>query len=500
MRPIRKLAGQTAIYGLSSIIGRLVNYLLVPIYTAIFAPEIYGVVTEFYSYVAFMIVLLTYGLETAYFRFINIQEDKEHVFRTVFSSLSVTSFIFLIFILLQADAIASWLKYPDNAEYIRWFGIVLATDAVASILFARLRAHDKPLRFAILKLTGIFLNIGIALTTLVLCPYLLENELLPQLHWLINKIYDPAIGVGYVFLANMIASAVTFLLLLSSLKKIKGKWFDLNLWKNMIKYASPLLIVGLAYVINETADKVLLKYLLPYSLQTNMYYVGIYGACYKLALLMTLFIQAFRFAAEPFFFSYAKEKNAQLVYARVMDYFVIIGCMIFLMVMLYIDFFKYFIDKAYWVGLDIVPIILLANLFLGLYYNLSIWYKLTDNTRYGAYIAIFGAIITIVLNIFWIPRIGYLGSAWATLICYGMMLIASYLLSRKYYKIPYRVKTGLFYIVLAVGIYIFSIIIPFQFIREGYVLYLFNSALFISYLLIVLAVEWKSRSKRLKVL
>lgn len=487
MNPIKKLAGQTAIYGLSSIIGRLLNYLLVPIYTRIFLPGEYGVVTEFYAYTSFLIVLLTYGFETAFFRYASQHKDeKDKVFSTAFYSILLTSIVFISFIYYGSSFFASKIGYASHPEYIIYFGWILFFDAITSIVFAKLRAEERPLSFAAIKLSGIGINILLVLFWLVYCPkYLSEgNSILASL-------YHPGIGIGYIFIANMVASISTFVLLIYFINfKIK---INFVIWKKMAKYAAPLLIVGLAGIVNENLDKILLKYLLPFTSSENIYYVGIYGACYKLSILMTLFIQAFRFAGEPFFFQHAEQKDAKELYAEVMDYFVIIGCIIFLLVLFYIDIFKYFIDEKYWSGLHIVPILLLANLFLGIYYNLSIWYKLTDKTKYGAYIALIGAVITLELNYLLIPVYGITGAAWTTLICYASMVIISYLIGKAYYKIHYNVHLIIVYILLACLFYWVGTIINNSY--SEILSLIAKTALFLSYLLIVFLIEKYHLSK-----
>lgn len=448
--PLRKLAGQTAIYGLSSIIGRVLAYLLVPIYTRVFLPEEYGVVNELYAYVSLLLVLLTYGMETAFFRFSEMEDDKPKVYSTALISLLVSTGVFMMVALFSYRPLADVLRYPDHSEYILWFAIIVSMDALTAIPFARLRAENKPKRFATIKLLNIAFNIGLNLFFIVLCPYLLRKGLYTGA---VNAVYNPQIGVGYIFISNLISSAFTILLLLPEYLRIPYR-FDRALWKRMIVYALPLLVVGTAGIINETMDRIFLKYLLPEDVA--MAQLGIYGACYKISLLMTIFIQAFRFAAEPFFFAQSRESDARKTYADVMKYFVIVCSLIFLAVMLYMDVVKYFVGSNYYEGLPVVPILLLANLFLGIYFNLSIWYKLTGQTRFGAYISVGGAVLTIVLNVLWIPWIGYMGSAWATFLCYFGMMVASYLLGQRHYPVKYNVAGHLFYILLAVLLYLIS--------------------------------------------
>jgi len=456
VHPIKRLAGQTVIYGMSSIVGRLLNYLLVPLYThLVFETQEYGVVTLMYSYVAFLLVILTYGMETAFFRFYESNPDqRQTVFSTSLFSILSTSTLFILVASFFRQPIAGALGFADHPEYIAWLGIIVGLDAIAAIPFARLRAENKPLKFALVKFVNIGVNIGLNLFFLLLCPWLLENG--PQgLQQMVSTIYDPTIGVGYVFISNLVASIVTLLLLVPVMLRSQFG-FSASLLRSMLVYALPLLVAGLSGVINEALDKILLKYLLPQEVALSQ--VGIYGACYKISIMMTIFIQAFRFAAEPFFFSQAANKDARQLYAQVMKYFVIACLFIFLGIMLFIDIVQYFVGEDYREGLGVVPVLLLANMFLGIYFNLSIWYKLTGQTRFGAFIALFGALITILLNIWWIPLIGYYGSAWATLVCYVFMTLLSYLLGQKYFRVPYELKTLGLFIVAALAIYFVSLL------------------------------------------
>ncbi len=446
---IKKLASQTAIYGISSIFGRFLNYLLVPLYTYYFSAAEYGVVSEFYAYAGFFSVLLLFGFETGYFRF----RDKKHKDRDVAYSTALFFVVlvnlgFFLFILLINPRLSAALHYADHPEYVLCFTLILTLDAIASIPFARLRAEDKAFRFAGIKVAEILVTVLLSLFFIIYCPKIyVEN---PQ-SW-IAKIYDPAIGIGYIFIANLIASIFKFSLLTSQLAGLA--WgFDRALFGRMIRYSLPMVVIGFAGIINEMLDRVLLKYLLPYDLQTNMKMLGIYSACYKLSILMSLFIQAFRYAAEPFFFAYSGNSDARSVYAKVLKFFVIFCVFIFLLVTLFIDLFKYFVGEEFRAGLEVVPVLLLANLFLGIYVNLSIWYKLTDRTLMGAFVSLAGAALTIALNVWWIPEFGYVGSAWATLACYASMAIVSYLLGRRYYPVAYDVKRVIAYITLGVALY-----------------------------------------------
>lgn len=451
MNPLRKLAGQTAIYGLSSIIGRVLSYLLVPIYTRAFLPGEYGIANELYAYISLLLVILTYGLETAFFRFSEMEKDKNRVYSTALISIIVTTAFFVLISLLFHQPVANILRYPQNPEYIIWFVLIVSMDALSAIPFAKLRAENKPKRFAAIKLINIGFNIAFNLFFILLCPYLIKEGIGENF---IKLVYFENIGVGYIFISNILSSAITLVLLLPEYIKVNYS-FDYALWKRMLTYALPLLIVGFAGIINETMDRVFLKYLLPENIAMEQ--IGIYGACYKISILMTIFIQAFRFAAEPFFFAQAKADNAKKTYADVMKYFVIICAFIFLCVMLYMDVVKYFVGEEYHSGLPVVPVLLIANLFLGIYFNLSIWYKLTGQTKYGALISVAGAVITIILNVFWIPVIGYMGSAWATFICYFSMMVLSYFWGQKHYYIKYNIPLILFYFLLSVFLYFISI-------------------------------------------
>ena len=341
-----------------------------------------------------------------------------------------------------------------NSEYIKCFAFIIGLDAVTAISFAKLREMNNASRFALIRLVNIFVNIGLNLFFIVYCPYAIKNGLSSV--EFVNSVYSEEIGIGYIFIANLIASIITFLMLLPEM--IKSVWiFDKILWKNMMIYALPLLIAGLAGMTNETIDRILLKYLLPETVNASVE-LGLYGAFYKLSILMILFIQTFRFAAEPFFFAQEKEKNSQKVYADVMKYFVIITSLIFLVVTMFYEFIILFLGENYHDerGFKVVSILLAANLFLGIYYNLSIWYKLSEKTKYGAYLSIFGAIITLALNFILIPIIGFVGSAWATLACYFSMTVASYFLGKIHYSIKYPLKRIFFYLGLVVSMYFTS--------------------------------------------
>ncbi|WP_243349742.1 lipopolysaccharide biosynthesis protein [Parabacteroides sp. FAFU027] len=457
MGNLKKLAGQTVFYGGSNVLSRLVIYLLVPIQTTIFAPKEYGVVGEMYAYVAFLIVILTFGMETAFFRFYDKKsENNDSVYGTALKSLVFCAIVFVLLINIFAKPIAVHIRYPDHSEYIVWFSFLIAIDAVTTIPFAKLRALNRPKLFAMLKMLNVGSCFLFNIIFLYLFPYMQNHGILTAF---LPLVYNPAVGVGYIFIANLISSALTLLSLYIVLPH-KHIPFDRVLWKKMMAYALPLLIFGLAGNINETFDRILLKWLSPIDIASTQ--VGIYSACYKISIFMTIVVQGFKYAAEPFFFAHAKESDSRDIYADVMKYFVIVCSLIFLAVMLYINIVKYMVGSKYWSGLQVVPILLLANMFLGIFYNLSIWYKLTDNTRFGAILSIFGAIVTLALNFTLIPILGYMGSAWATFTCYGAMMVASYIIGQKYYKVPYQLTRILMYMGLSVALWGISLLIPIQ--------------------------------------
>ena len=382
--------------------------------------------------------------------------------------------------------IAEAIKFTCHPEYVVWFAIIIGTDAFAAIPFAKLREQGKAKRFAMIKTINICLNIGLNLFFILFCKHIHDTPS-SALKPLIDTIYNPEIGIGYIFISNLIASVVTVLLLSPEIFRVRYV-FDSHLWKLMMRYSMPLLIAGLAGMVNETLDRILLSHLLPE--KVAMIQTGIYGACYKISIIMTIFVQTFRFAAEPFFFNHSKEKDSKKTYAEVMNYFVIVCSLIFLGTMMNMDWIQYFVGKDYREGLAVVPILLLANMFLGIFFNQSIWYKLTGQTHYGALLTIFGAVITIALNIYWIPRIGYMGSAWATLICYASMMIASWFLGNKHYPVNYDLKRILGYLALSVLLYFTSTFINGN---SAPINLIINNLLLIGFGLVV----WKLEGKKL---
>ena len=451
MNPLKKLLGQTAIYGLSSIVGRLLNYLLVPLYTRYFTTSEYGDVTLLYAYAAFLLIVLSYGIETAFFRFSQKEPNKRIVYSTALISLFISSSLFVALIYFNANTIAQALSFGDHSEYVQYFAFIIGLDTLSSISFAKLREHNQAARFTLIRLLNIFTNIGLNLFFIIYCPFAIKNNL-PTAEF-IQGIYSPNIGIGYIFIANLVSSVITTLMLLPEMTNLPWH-FDKVLWRKMMVYSLPLMVAGLAGITNETIDRILLQRLLPADISSSE--IGLYSAFYKLSIIMTLFVQTFRFAAEPFFFSQERELNAKQVYAQVMKYFCIITGFIFLSVMIYYDLVKQFIGTSFHDerGAVIVPVLLLANLFLGLYYNLSVWYKLTEKTQYGAYLSVFGALVTILLNIILIPKMGFIGSAWTTLCCYALMAGASYFLGKKHYPIHYPLaRIGLYFTLMLLFYY-----------------------------------------------
>lgn len=451
---IKKLAGQTVIYGLGTIVPRFLNYLLTPLLTYGFTAAEYGINSELYAYISFLNVIFTYGMETTFFNFSSKLENKEEVYNTALISLILSSVFFSLLFLIFAGSIADGLSTPNSIylpQFIIWSVLIVASDAITAIPFAKLRLENKALKFSVLKLSNVVINFGLTIFFLKVCKSSYDNG---ETNFM-SSLYNPEIGIGYAFLANLLANCFTLILLS---KQFAGLKFSLNieLLKKMLLYAWPLIILGFAGMINETLDRIILKKLIVDKSEAQIAQ-GVYGACYKIAILMTIFIQAFRFAAEPFFFNKAKEKDSTKSYALVMKYFVIFCLFLFLATSLNLDWIKLFIGPNFRSGLNVVPILLMANLCLGVVYNLAIWYKLNGQTKYGAIIAIVGAIITIVVNVIFVPHHSYLASAWATLAAYSGMMVLSYVLGQKYFPIKYNIKAITVYTLIALGFYFISL-------------------------------------------
>lgn len=444
---IKKLAGQTIWYGASSIAARFLNYLLTPYLTLKLKDFAYGDVSSIYAAIPFLNVIFTYGLETAYFRFSQREGFKKDIYSTASISIFISTIVLTALLILSKSSFAHLLKLDDHPEFITYSALIIAFDTLSTLPFARLRQVGRPKKFASIRIISIIITIGLTYFFISVCPKIVSNN--PA--GFIAKYYINNYGVGYVILANLIGSFVTLLLLSKELFSFKFK-FNITVWKAIMLYSLPLIIVGFGGVINETFDRIMLLWLAPvHGAEATKIQVGIYSSCYKLSILISLFIQAFRFGAEPFFFKQSEGQNPQRVYARVMKFFVITITVMFLVVALYLDIWKYFIrNKTLWAGLKVVPILLLANMFLGIYYNLSIWYKLTHKTISGAYITLIGAVITLVINYIFIPYYSYMACAWATFFCYGSMMVISFLWGQKAYPIPYAWKKLSAYIIIVV--------------------------------------------------
>ncbi len=444
--PIRQLFGQTAVYGMGIVLPRVLNYLLLtPFYTRIFEQSEYGIITELYAYVVFLLVILTYGMETGFFRFAGASERKERVYSSVLLSLLVTSVLFSGCVNLSSVTIGSWIGYGENPEYIRWLAWIVGIDAFTSVPFARIRLNNRALKYALIRIAEVTVNIGLNVFFLFLAPENSDSEL-------VKAVYNPEIGVGYVLISNLAASVLKLLLLSGEIVAgLRGR-ADLVLLKKILNYSYPLLIAGMAGTVNEALDRILLKHMLGGGTHA-MQQLGIYGANFKLAVLMTLFVQMFKYAAEPFFFARAEDSEAKKLYASVMNAYIASALIIFLMVNLFLDYFILFIGPGFREGSNIVPVVLMANLVMGIFFNLSIWYKLTNRTWIGAVLVASGAMITIAINVFFIPVAGYMASAWAHLICYSVMVLLSYFWSRRYFAVPYRLKKIAGYFLAAILIY-----------------------------------------------
>lgn len=437
------------IYGLGSILPRVLNYLiLTTFYTHLFGFKPYGILSEFYAYVTIVLVVVEFGMESGFFRFAKDKEAIRKAFSHATGFIVLLALLWMILIYVFIDPVSSSIHYRDNQNYIIWMAWIVAIDSIALVPFAKIRQDGKARRFAILKLANVLINIALVIIFLVIFPWLNKQSIsLPG--W----IYDPGLGVGYVFLANLMTSALMFLLLIPELRWFQWK-FDRVFMAALLKYSAPLVIVGLAGAINDSGDKIFVK-----MITGDQEQVGIYSANYRIAVLMTLFIQMFRYAFEPFLFKVSKDKNSGETYALVMKYFVIAGLSLFLFTAVNIDIFKILVDDKYWQGLAVVPIVLLGNFFLGVYYNLSVWYKLKDLTRYAAIMALSGALVTITLNWLLVPVYGYIGAAWATLACYSTMMLISYFWGRKVYPVPYQTGVMIGWTALALVLYWISVLV-----------------------------------------
>ncbi len=486
MSSIKKLANQTAWYGLSSIAARFISYLLTPYLTYKLSDIAYGENSIVYAFIPFLNVLVTHGMETAYFKF-GSKENEEDIYNTSSISMLFVTGLVLFGLYTWRLPLADLLQITIHPEYISLLAWIVALDALTTIPFSRLRLQGRPKKFALIKVGGILLNI---LATYVLISSL-PNYVQSHPGSFLQKLYTPNWEVGYILIAGIIQNVFVFILLQKEIRSIRFK-FNFKLWRAMMAYALPLILVGFGGMINETLDRIMLGWWAPGgSPDANKALVGIYSACYKLAILITISIQAFRMGAEPFFFKQAESDHAQKTYARVLKFFVITLCVMFLGVVLYIDIWKLFIQNpAMYVGLRVVPILLIANMFLGVYYNLSIWYKLSNRTMAGAWITLLGALITVIINYIAIPHFGYMASAWATLVCYGTMMVVSYQWGQRVYPVPYATKKLIAYFVIALMVYGINLLLHLVSKNQPFN-YLFATILLFAFIVFVMRIEKK---------
>jgi O-antigen/teichoic acid export membrane protein len=459
MSVLKKLAGETALYGVSSILGRVIYWFLVPLHTYVFLrPGELSSNTELYSWVALFNVIYTFGMETAFFRFANRSpERRQEYFNQALTAISVISIIFSGCLIIAAPTISDLLNYPGESTSIVYLALIVAIDAIVAIPFARLRLEKKAKKFVQIKIINIVINVLFNVFFLLICRDISLGKYFPSLQPLGAFLYRPEIGPGYIFIANLIANACFLLLLKDAFRGFKFTWKG-PVFNEMWVYAYPILILGLAGTVNQMADRWFLRHLLPEGFYRNLTAedaLGIYGSCYKLSVFMSLAIQSFKYAADPFFFSKAEDKNAPQLLALVMKWFVIVCVVLWVGVSLNVDLLgQYMLSKAYRAGLDVVPVLLLANLFLGVYYNLAFWFKLTDKTHFGTLVTFIGAILTVALNILLIPQMGYMACAYSFLVSSVVMCAVCYLLGEKYYPVPYNVASALGYI-LSAGLIIY---------------------------------------------
>lgn len=473
MGKLKKLAGETVLYGLGSIIPRFLNFLLVPLHTDVFVPEEFGILSKILAYVAVFNVIYMFGMETAYFRFATkTGANEKRIFDLAQTAVVSISVLLSAILILNADGIADALDVSGHSNLIIWFVIIMLIDAVVAIPFARLRLQKKAIKFAVGKILNVLILIGLNF-------------------YFLKFAYDPTVGIGYIVLANLIANSFFIFFFAGTLMAWRPA-FDRAISPSMISYAYPIMITGLAGMTNEMFSRQTLDWWLPenfYPGQSSKYALGVFSACYKLSVLMALAIQAFRYAAEPFFFSNASDKESPQLFAKVNHYFVIVCCILLLAVGTNLDIVKHFLrDSEYWVGLPIVPILLLAYLFNGVYYNMTVWFKITDKTHYATIITVFGAVVTIVANYILIPIAGYMGSSWATLICFFSTTTLCYLLGQKFYPIPYNIPKSLAYIIITtLLVYAVNAV----FLEEQWLATAFHAIILLAYVVVVYLIEKK---------
>lgn len=452
MSTAKKLAGQTAIYGLSTIVQRLLSSVLTPLYTKAYAPGIYGIFTTMFTYASIFNAILSFGMETTFFRYLNkMPEKKREVYNNGFWAIAILTLAFFLLTFPFPHQIAGLIKIGKDTpqsefeRYVKYFIGILVLDNLSVLPFAKLRADGRPMLYAAIKMANVIIMVTLNLIFIYGIPFWINHHL-GGAEWL-NTWYVHG-WVGYVFVSNLIASFVTFLMLLPQMAWVQFK-FNGSIFKNMLSYSWPILIANLSYILNENLDKLLLGKLLPSNI--SEYELGVYSGCAKLSIFLSIFVQAFRLGVEPFFFSHAKNKNAPQTYARIMTYFVIMVCLMFVGIIGNVEILKYYVNNhAYWVGLKVVPPLLFGYVSLGVYMNLSVWYKLSDQTKYGLYISGIGALVTIVFNVIFIPKYSYMASAWVSFAAYTIMMIMSYIWGQKNYPIPYNLKKNLTYIIISI--------------------------------------------------
>lgn len=478
MNYLRKVAGHTVIYGLSSVVPRLLNYILVPLHTRVFLQEDYGVVTEMYAYLAVLLVVLTYGMETGFFRFsaTDTDTDSNVTYSTTFFSLLASSTVFIALASIFSQPIVSSIGYPNNPEYVILLASIIGLDAFATIPFAKLRLINRPYTFAYIKIVGVALNVLANFFFLLICP---KYEIFQTL-----GIYNPDLGITYIFISNLLGTLVSTALVFF-IPGLLPTTFSFKRLKTILLYSFPLLISGIGGSSNEFFDRIFFKYLADEA--TNpLYQLGIYGANVKLAVLMTLFIQMYRYAVEPFIFSNVKDKNSPSMYANLTKHFLFFALLIFLGVSLFTEIFQILIGKNFREGIGVVPILLLSNLFFGLYFNVSIWFKIANKTWYGIFYTFAGALVTIALYLLLIPRIGYYGAAVTKLVCYIFMTIICYFGGKKHYPVPYDIRNFIIYIVAAIGFFLAGYFIN---IDIYLVSFIFRVGLILAFVLLFLKLE-----------
>ncbi len=488
MAGIKALAKETAIYGLSSIVGRFLNWCLVPLYVYLFPTEEYGIVSYLYSFTAVVLVILNYGMETGFFRFANKEDDSDKVYTTTLASTATTSAIFILAVAVWLRPISTAILLPHHRLYVMLLAITVALDAFSNIPFAYLRYKKKAFRFAGIKLLNVFVNIGLNLFFLLVCPYL-ETHAPASISWFYGPLGGKAFGIGWIFVANIISSVVVLLCLVPQISGLKWR-FDSRLWRKMLGYSWPLLILGVAGILSQNMGQMAIPYIFKGAEEAARSMVGIYGANIKIAIVMVMFTQAFRYAYEPFIFAKAKETNSpdgqKQAYCDAMKFFVVFGLFIFLAVMFFLPVLKHFISPAYWEGLRVVPIMMAAELCFGIFFNLSLWYKLTDRTHWGMWLSLLCFVLMLGFNLWWVPLIGipdgYLGSAWAALASYATVMVLSYCLGRHYYPLPYQVTRMMLYLIGAATLWLIGEIWQPDGALGSFMVYAWRTLLLILYL------------------